>query len=42
MVEIYNKKIYGTDNEKVLPYSNRRGIRISKNFKSIADRNEIF
>jgi len=36
------KRICGTDNEKVIAYSDRRGIGISRNFQSILDRNEIF
>lgn len=36
------KRICGIDNEKVIPYSDRSDICISKNFKAIADRNEIF
>ena len=38
---LYNR-ICGTDNEKVIPYSDRRGIGISRNFKAIQDRNEIY
>lgn len=36
------KRICGTDNEKVIPYSDRRGIGISRNFKAISDRGEIY
>ena len=39
--ELY-ERICGTDNEKVIPYSDRRGIGISRNFKAIIDRNEIY
>ena len=35
-------RICGTDNEKVIPYSDRRGIGISRNFKAIIDRNEVY
>ena len=40
-VELY-ERICGTDNERVIPYSDRRGIGISRNFKAIIDRNEIY
>lgn len=40
-VELYNR-ICGTDNERVIPYCDRRGIGISRNFKAIIDRNEIY
>ena len=36
------ERICGTDNDKVIPYSDRRGIGISRNFKAIIDRNEIY
>ena len=36
------KRVCGTDNEKVIPYSDRRGIGISRNFQAIIDRNELF
>jgi DNA polymerase-4 len=39
--DLYNR-ICGTDNERVIPYSDRRGIGISRNFKAIIDRNEIY
>lgn len=39
--DLYNR-ICGTDNEKVIPYSDRRSIGISRNFKAIIDRNEIY
>lgn len=39
--DLYNK-ICGTDNEKVVPYSDRRGIGISRNFKAISCRDEIY
>ena len=32
----------GTDNDKVIPYSDRRGIGISRNFKAIIARDEIY
>ncbi len=35
------KRICGTDNERVIPYSDRRGIGISRNFQAIASRSEI-
>ncbi len=35
------KRICGTDNERVIPYSDRRGIGISRNFKAISCRNDI-
>lgn len=38
---LYNR-ICGTDNEKVIPYSDRRGIGISRNFKAISDRAEVY
>jgi len=34
-------RIRGTDNERVIPYSNRKGIGISRNFKAILERDEI-
>ena len=40
-VELY-ERICGTDNERVIPYCDRRGIGISRNFKAIIDRNEIY
>ncbi|OCL92467.1 DNA polymerase IV [Aliarcobacter thereius] len=40
-VELY-ERICGTDNERVIPYSDRRGIGISRNFKATIDRNEIY
>ena len=40
-VELY-ERICGTDNERVIPYSDRRGIGISRNFKAIIDRDEIY
>lgn len=36
------KRVCGTDNERVVPYSDRRGIGISRNFKAIDSRVEIF
>lgn len=39
--DLYNR-ICGTDNEKVIPYSDRRGIGISRNFKAISDRAEVY
>ncbi len=36
------ERICGTDNDKVIPYSDRRGIGISRNFKAIIDRDEIY
>jgi len=36
------KRICGTDNEKVIPFMDRRGIGISRNFQAILDRNEVF
>ena len=39
--DLYNK-ICGTDNEKVVPYSDRRGIGISRNFKAISCRDEVY
>ncbi|TLP36222.1 DNA polymerase Y family protein [Arcobacter arenosus] len=36
------KRICGIDNEKVIAYSDRRGIGISRNFVAILDRNEVF
>ena len=39
--ELYNR-ICGIDNEKVIPFNDRRGIGISRNFKAIVDRNEIY
>ncbi|OYY54794.1 MAG: hypothetical protein B7Y52_06775, partial [Sulfurovum sp. 28-43-6] len=38
--ELYHR-ICGTDNERVIPYSNRKGIGISRNFKAILQRDEI-
>lgn len=35
------KRICGIDNEKVIPYSDRRSIGISRNFKAVSDRREI-
>ena len=40
-VQLYNR-ICGTDNERVIPYSDRRGIGISRNFKAISNRDEIY
>ena len=40
-VELY-ERICGTDNERVIPYSDRRGIGISRNFKAIIARDEIY
>ena len=40
-VELY-ERICGTDNERVIPYSDRRGIGISRNFKAISNRDEIY
>lgn len=40
-VELY-ERICGTDNERVIPYSDRRGIGISRNFKAIINRDEIY
>ncbi len=39
--DLYNK-ICGTDNQQVIPYSDRRGIGISRNFKAISNREEIY
>ena len=39
--DLYNK-ICGTDNENVVPNNDRKGIGISRNFKAIQDRNEIY
>lgn len=39
--DLYNR-ICGTDNEKVIPYSDRRGIGISRNFKAISSRDEVY
>ena len=39
--DLYNR-ICGTDNEKVIAYSDRRGIGISRNFKAISDRAEVY
>ena len=36
------ERICGTDNDKVIPYSDRRGIGISRNFKAIIARDEIY
>jgi DNA polymerase-4 len=35
------KRICGTDNERVISYSDRRSIGISRNFKAISCRNDI-
>jgi DNA polymerase-4 len=35
-------RVCGTDNERVIPYSDRRGIGISRNFKAILERDEIY
>lgn len=40
-VDLY-KRICGTDNEKVIPYSDRRGIGISRNFQAVLNRSEIY
>jgi DNA polymerase-4 len=40
--KILYKRICGTDNERVMPYSDRKGIGISRNFKAILDRDEIY
>lgn len=39
--DLYNR-ISGTDNEKVVPNWDRKGIGISRNFKAISSRDEIF
>ena len=39
--DLYNR-ICGTDNDKVIPYNDRRGIGISRNFKAIINRDEIY
>lgn len=39
--DLYHR-ICGTDNEKVIPYSDRRGIGISRNFKAVLQRDEIY
>lgn len=39
--DLYNR-ICGTDNEKVVPNCNRKGIGISRNFKAISNRTEIY
>lgn len=39
--DLYHR-ICGSDNEKVIPYSDRRGIGINRNFKAIIDRNEVY
>ena len=39
--DLYNR-ICGTDNEKVVPNWNRKGIGISRNFKAISNRTEIY
>ncbi len=36
------QKISGTDNDKVVPYSDRRSIGISRNFVAISDRSEVY
>ena len=36
------KRVCGTDNERVIPNSDRRGIGISRNFKAIIDRTEVY
>ncbi len=38
---LYNR-LCGTDNERVVPFWDRKGIGISRNFKAIANREEIF
>lgn len=40
-IQLY-KRICGTDNERVIPYSDRRGIGISRNFQAVLNRNEIY
>ncbi|APW65261.1 hypothetical protein LPB137_05075 [Poseidonibacter parvus] len=40
-VQLY-KRICGTDNERVIAYSDRRGIGISRNFKAIINRDELY
>lgn len=42
MGRVLFSRICGTDNEKVIPFSDRRGIGISRNFKAILERAEIF
>lgn len=39
--DLYHR-ICGTDNESVIPHSDRRGIGISRNFKAILNRDEIY
>lgn len=39
--DLYSR-ICGTDNERVIPYSDRRGIGISRNFQAILNRDEIY
>lgn len=39
--DLYNK-ICGIDNENVVPNNDRKGIGISRNFKAVEDRNEIY
>ncbi len=39
--DLFNK-ICGIDNENVVPNSDRKGIGISRNFKAVQDRNEIY
>jgi DNA polymerase IV len=39
--DLFNK-ICGIDNENVIPNSDRKGIGISRNFKAVQDRNEIY
>ncbi len=39
--ELY-RRVCGTDNEAVIPYHTRKGIGISRNFKAIQSREEIF
>ena len=36
------QRVCGTDNEAVIPYHDRRGIGMSRNFKAIQNRDEIF
>lgn len=40
-IDLY-KRICGIDNEKVIPYLDRRGIGISRNFKAIDNRDELY
>lgn len=35
-------RVCGTDNEKVIPHAGRKGIGISRNFKALSDREEIY